>query len=179
MSNKAPVKEKKKTSIRKAKATRSVFYCMNEEELVEAAVSYLTDTACQGAALPPDHKVPLLSPTLKVGDKAVDANVTIRGKPASSKTKAKSVLESLEEESSDCTDAQEDTYISETDLDITDVETLPYTENQGFQGQRSGPVQDPGGVMKADKQVARSQTPADAAQQEDDGLQLVREIFFT
>ena len=45
---------------------RSVVYCLNEEELVEAAVSYLTDTACQGAALPPDHKVPLPPPVLKV-----------------------------------------------------------------------------------------------------------------
>ena len=124
-----------------------------------------------------------MSPVLQVGDKAVDAIVTIREKPASSKAKAKSVFESLEEGSSDCTDAQEATYISETDLDITDVETLPVTESQGLRGQRSGPVQDPGGLVNAeldsDKRVERSQTPADAAQQEDDGLQLVREIFFT
>ncbi|XP_069385050.1 uncharacterized protein [Paralichthys olivaceus] len=168
MSNKDTVKEK---SGSKSKVTRSVFYCMNEEELLEAAVSYLTSTACQGAALPLDHKV---------GDKAVDTTVMIREKPASSKTKAKPAVEALEEESSDCPDAQEVTYISETDLDITEVETLPYTKGQGLRGQRSGPVQGPGGLLNPeldpDRPVERSQTPADA---EDDGLQLVREIFFT
>lgn len=95
------------------------------------------------------------------------------------------MAEPLEELSSDIGDDQEATYVSESDLDITEVETLPYTrspQNQGPEGQRSGPVQGHGSLMKAEleaeKKHERSQLPADAAE-EDDALRLVREIFFT
>lgn len=95
------------------------------------------------------------------------------------------MTEVLEEESSDCGDALDTTYVSETDLDITEVETLPYTkspQHQGPEGQTSGPVQDHGGVMnvelEAEKREACPQMKADAAE-EDDSLRLVREIFFT
>lgn len=38
---------------------RAVFYCMNEKELVEAAVSYLTSGACEDVDLLTDQKVAL------------------------------------------------------------------------------------------------------------------------
>lgn len=91
----------------------------------------------------------------------------------------------MKEESSDCSDAQETAYVSETDLDITESETVPYTGSpqcQGPEGQRSGPVQDHGSLrnvgLEAERKVEHSQVPADAGE-EDDALQLVREIFFS
>lgn len=85
-------------------------------------------------------------------------------------------------ESSECSDAQ-DTYVSETDLDLTELETVPYTkspQHQEPEGQGSGPVQDHGRLrkvgLKADRRGEGSQK---AAGEEDDALQLVREIFFT
>lgn len=88
-------------------------------------------------------------------------------------------------ESSGCSDAQGTEYVSETELDITELETVPYTKSPQHQGpevQGSGPAQDHGGVMKvglkADRREERSQMAADAGE-EDDALQLVREIFFT
>lgn len=107
----------------------------------------------------------------------------MREDPASSKTPAKQVAS--EEESSDCGGARDSTYVSETDLDITEVETVPYTKSpqrQGPEGRRSGPDQDHGGPMnvglEAEKKEEHSQMPAEAAE-EDDALRLVREIFFT
>lgn len=109
----------------------------------------------------------------------------ITEKHASSNTNKKPVTEVLEKESSDGDDALETTYVSETDLDITEVETLPYTkspQHQGPESQRSGPVQDHSGVTKgqleAEKREERPQIIADAAE-DDDALRLVREIFFT
>ncbi|XP_070764109.1 uncharacterized protein [Enoplosus armatus] len=160
---------------RKCKTARAAFYCMNEKELVEAAVSYLTSGACEDVAPLTHHKVE---------DKAVDASVKMRKTPASSKMIAKPVT--LEESSSDCGDAEGTTYVSETDLDITEVETVPFTkspQSQGPEGQRPGPVQDHGGLMnvglEAEKKEEHSQMPADAAEEDDDALRLVREIFFT
>lgn len=91
----------------------------------------------------------------------------------------------MKEESSDCSDAQETVYVSETDLDITELETVQYTESaerQGPEGQRSGPVQDHSVLrnvgLEAERKVEHSQVPADAGEK-DDALQLVREIFFS
>ncbi|AWP08584.1 putative modulator of retrovirus infection -like isoform 2 [Scophthalmus maximus] len=171
MSNEDKVKEKKEPLPQRSKRTcaRSVFYCMNEKELVEAAVSYLTDGACgDRVALRTGHKV--------VSEKAEDITVKTRMKPASSKTEAKSVTE----ESSDCGDAQETTYISETDLDTTEVETVAHAESRprrAPEGQMSGPVQDPA-KPEPEKREEPPQTSADVAE-EDDDLRLVREIFFT
>ncbi|KAF1386617.1 hypothetical protein PFLUV_G00096720 [Perca fluviatilis] len=152
------VKKEPLKSRRKQKTTRAAFYCMNEKELVEAAVSYLTNAACADVDLLTDQKVE---------DKAIAKPVT------------------LEEESLDCGDAPEKTYVSETDLDITEVETVPYAkspQHQGPGGQRSGPVQDRGGLVNvgldAEEKEEHSQMPAEAAE-EDDAMRLVREIFFT
>ncbi|XP_056243454.1 uncharacterized protein si:ch211-127m7.2 [Seriola aureovittata] len=175
MAKKEEVKKKEPLkSRRRRKVARAAFYCMNEKELVEAAVSYLTNGACEDVALPTDQKV-------EFQDKEADTTVKIREQPASSKTKAKPVTE---EDSSDCSDAQDATYVSETDLDITEVETVPYTESQrhqGPEGQRSGSVQNHSGLKNIELVVEKRgeclQPPADTG--DDDALRLVREIFFT
>lgn len=102
----------------------------------------------------------------------------MRRKSASSKPET----ETLEEESLDCDDAQEATYVSETDLDITEVQTVPYTDipqHQGSEGQRSEPVQDHGSLVSAGLQVERREAHSQMPEDEDDALRLVREIFFT
>ncbi|XP_037624475.1 uncharacterized protein si:ch211-127m7.2 [Sebastes umbrosus] len=173
MEKKEKEKEKEKELLkksRKRKTARSAFYCLNERELLEAAVSYLTR---EDEALLRTHQ--------QVEDKAA---VKAREEPATSKTTAK--LVTLEEESSDCGDALESTYVSETDLDITEVETVPYTKSPQHQvpeGQRSGPIRDHGGLvnggLEAEEKEEHSQMPAEAAEEDDDALRLVREIFFT
>ncbi|KAK5902384.1 hypothetical protein CesoFtcFv8_007641 [Champsocephalus esox] len=170
-------------SKRKRKTARAVFYCMNEQELVEAAVSYFTNGACDDGALPTDQKVE---------DKEVDTTVKMRKSPAILKTTVKPVII---EESSDSGDALDSTYVSETDMDITEVETLPYTkgeQHQGAEGQRSGPVQDhsiPVNVeLDTEEKEKHSQVLAEVAEEDeeeeededdDDALRLVRDIFFT
>ncbi|KAM7414428.1 hypothetical protein PAMA_019311 [Pampus argenteus] len=175
MSRQEKVKEKEPLkSRRKRKAARVAFYCMNEEELAEAAVSYLTnDGVCE------DHVALLTDQQVK------EKTVMMMRKAASSKMKMmKPATEALKEESSDCGDAQESMYVSETDLDITEVQTVPYTEipqHQGSQGQRSEPVQDHSSLVNAGQQTEKREThlqmPEDAV--EDDALRLVRDIFFT
>ncbi|XP_056273091.1 uncharacterized protein si:ch211-127m7.2 isoform X2 [Pseudoliparis swirei] len=163
------VKEKEPLKRRsKRKAARAAFYCMNEKELVDAAVSYHTN---EDVALPTG---------LQVEDQAAASTVNLRGNSATSKERAK--LLTLEEEPSDCEDALEMTYVSETDTDITEVQTVPYTHSplhQGPEGQRSGPEQDRGGLvsigLEAEEKEEHSQLPAE----EDDSLRLVRDFFFT
>ncbi|XP_035801607.2 uncharacterized protein si:ch211-127m7.2 [Amphiprion ocellaris] len=154
------VKEPLKSS-RKRKTARSAFYCMNEEELVEAAVSCLSCGDREDAALRTHQQVE---------QKPVDT-IKKKRKPVISHMTAK--RGNLEEESSDGGDDLDMTYVSETDLDITEVETVPYTtspHHAGSEGQRSEPVQDHVD-LEAEK---RKEQP-----QEDDALRLVREIFFT
>ncbi|XP_033181927.1 uncharacterized protein si:ch211-127m7.2 [Anabas testudineus] len=171
----AKKQEKEKESLtrrRKRKVARAVFYCMNEKELVEAAVSCLSNSGCEDVTVHTDHKV---------GNMAGDATV----EHTSSNTNTKPVMEVLEEESSDCHDALESTYVSETDLDITEVETLPYSkspQHQAPEGQRSEPVEDHSGVtdveLEAEKTEERPKMKGDSAEEED-ALRLVREIFFS
>lgn len=101
---------------------------------------------------------------------------------ASTNMNKKPVTEASGEDSSDRDDALETTYVSETDLDVTELETLPYTkspQDQGRESERTGAVQDHSDVTKGQPEVeTHSQTKADAAE-DDDALRLVREIFFT
>ncbi|CAJ1056878.1 uncharacterized protein si:ch211-127m7.2 [Xyrichtys novacula] len=152
--------EKERLNTRKRRTARAVFYCMNERELVQAAVSYLSNLPAVDAVHVAEQEVQ---------DKAVDESAKITEKPAT----AKQLPEVLQDELSDCGEDQESTYVSETDMDITEVETVPYTRSpqyQGAVGQRSGPAQG-----KTEEEHA--QMPTDAAE-EDDDLRLVREIFF-
>ncbi|XP_047451653.1 uncharacterized protein si:ch211-127m7.2 [Mugil cephalus] len=161
-------------SRRKQKAARSAFYCMNEKELVEAALSYLTSGASEDVVLLTHQQV-----------KEKTTEEKKREKPATSQETVKPRIETLVEESSDCGgDDMEATYVSETDLDITELETLPYTKNlqdPASEGQRSGAVQDRGRLMNSDAQAEKVKEPAEAGEKEDDddSLRLVREIFFT
>lgn len=117
----------------------------------------------------------------QVGEVAGETTVKITEKCASSNTNKKPVTEALKEDSDD---ALETTYVSETDLDITEVETLTYNipQHQGPESQRSGPVQDHSAVTKDEQETEKReecpQTEADAVEK-DDALRLVREIFFT
>lgn len=93
--------------------------------------------------------------------------------------------EAAEEPLSDCTEDLDMTYVSETDLDITEVETLPYTkmpDHPASEGQGSGPFRHRGGLMSTDVEAGKTheppQTAADAVE-DNDALRLVREIFFT
>lgn len=83
-----------------------------------------------------------------------------------------------EGQSSDHSPAQDTTYVSETDLDITELETLPYASSPPQQksvGQRSGAVQDHSDLLDVEKE-GNVQT---AKEEDEDSLQLVREIFFS
>ncbi|XP_059191976.1 uncharacterized protein si:ch211-127m7.2 [Centropristis striata] len=157
-------------SRRKPKTARAAFYCMNERELVEAAISYLTDRVCEDGALLTDQKAE---------EKAAGTTVKMRENAATSKMITKPASDALEE-SSGCGDDPDLTYVSETDLDITEVETVPYTkspQHQASEGQRSQPVQNHGSNENVGLQD-KEKEPAEAAE-EDDALRLVREIFFT
>lgn len=127
----------------------------------------------------------MFDPLTQVQDKAADTTVKTEEKPDTSRTPVKPVQEALQEESSDCSDAGDETYVSETDLDITELETVQFTGSQQHQepkGQRSDPVQDQAGVinagLEAEQKQEHRQMPADAVE-EDDALRLVREIFFS
>lgn len=69
------------------------------------------------------------------------------------------------------------TYVSETDLDITELETLPYASSPL---QRSRPFQDCNDLLHVDLRTGNAPTAAEAEDEDDeDGFQLVREIFFS
>lgn len=93
-------------------------------------------------------------------------------------TSEKQVME--EGKSSDHSYGHDTTYVSETDMDIAELETLPYTSSPPQQkpaSQRLGPVQDPNELLNIELEKDRNaQTKAKG---HEDGLQLVREIFFS
>lgn len=103
---------------------------------------------------------------------------------AAEKVTSKPATKILNEESSDISDEHELTYVSETDLDITELETVPYDSSSRHpepKGQRSGAVQDHSPVMvdaKTEEKDEQLQLQANSAV-DDDSFRLVREIFFT
>lgn len=104
----------------------------------------------------------------------------VKGKEKCSTSK-KTDQQGMEEgQSSDHSPAQDTTYVSETDLDITELETLQYNSSPPQQktvGQRSGPVQDHSDLP--DVELEKEGNVQTAAEEDEDGLQLVREIFFS
>ncbi|MEQ2220747.1 hypothetical protein ILYODFUR_008599 [Ilyodon furcidens] len=159
---KAPLKNQ-----RKRRAARAAFYCMNEAELVEAAVSFLTKGSCEDATFPLHQQV----------ERKAKPASTKEVHPATSEVTSKPV-----EESSDCCDDLEMTYVSETDLDITEVETVPNIRNQQHpvpKGERSGSAEGCRYPMNNYLQAEKDREQLQTAAEEDDALQLVREIFFT
>ncbi|XP_013867786.1 modulator of retrovirus infection homolog isoform X2 [Austrofundulus limnaeus] len=167
------VKEKMplKTRRKRKAAARATFYCMNEAELVEAAVSYLTDCFCEDVTSPVGQQFE---------KEAKDPSAT-KAKHCISPVTAKPLEEILEDESSDCSTDLETTYVSETDLDTTEVETLPYTRSlkRPESETGSGAAQDDHGLRNTDEGVVKEKQTAEDATEEDDAVQLVREIFFT
>ncbi|KAJ0069701.1 hypothetical protein NL108_012325 [Boleophthalmus pectinirostris] len=152
--DKDKVKEPLKSK-RKPKVARSVFYCMNEKELVEAAVSYLLTSRTQ------------------TDPKTTAQTEQDRGDPGSKQDPAAEV--SLE--SSDSGDDQDRTYVSESDMDITEAETLPYPmSTEGNKGREVQDCKEEGQNVNKDG-VSQAATKDD--KKEDDAFQLVREIFFT
>lgn len=93
---------------------------------------------------------------------------------------AKPLAEISEDESSDRSVELE--YVSESDLNVAEVETVPYATNlqPPEAEERPGAAQGCCGPTNTDLNVIKEtkQTP-EAAAEEDDALQLVREIFFT
>lgn len=85
-----------------------------------------------------------------------------------------------EGQSSDHNYGHDKTYVSETDMDIAELETLPYTSSPPQQkpaSQSSGPVQDPNELLNVElEKDGNAQTKAKG---DEDGLQLVQEIFFS
>lgn len=160
---KEKVKEPLKSK-RKPKTARSVFYCMNEKELVEAAVTYLTSAR---GDLQTEHQT---------GAKSAELSVEARRNPG---TTFKPTTEALVEESSD-SDAQDTTYVSESDLDITEAETLLYvsTENTQTDRDKVKEVQDKTEERQNENKDGGLEIQ-DNAKEEDDAFLLVKEIFFT
>lgn len=103
--------------------------------------------------------------------KAVDT-VKKMGKSTNSQLTANPIA--AEESPSDCTEDLDMTYVSESDLDITAVETLPYTsspQHQTSERRHSGTVED--------VEAGKTREPPQTAAEDSDALRLVREIFFS
>lgn len=89
------------------------------------------------------------------------------------------------QESSERREAQEAAYVSETDLDVSEMKTLPYTKSptrQEPRGQMSEALQAQAAGMNVGLEPeGRKQNSLQIAEdeEEEDALQLVREIFFT
>lgn len=85
-----------------------------------------------------------------------------------------------EGKSSDHSHGHDTTYVSETDMDIAELETLAYTSSplqQKPASQTSGPVQDSNELFNVElEKDGNAQTKAKG---DEDGLQLVQEIFFS
>ncbi|XP_061532886.1 uncharacterized protein si:ch211-127m7.2 isoform X2 [Phycodurus eques] len=131
---------------RKKKLARAVFYCMNANELLEAAAAYLGY----------QHGTPLFGQQAQ--SKMKDA---ARKSVSSVKRTGKQVA--LEKEA-----VREETYVSETDLDVAEMETVPYTgsdQKEEDEGRQQ--------TTKTEKQHLTEN------QSGDDAMRLVREIFFT
>lgn len=113
-------------------------------------------------------------------ESATDTSVKIKEKCLTSEKTEKLVME--EEQSSDHSHVEDTTYVSETDLNITELETLPYACSPPQQrpvGQRSGPVRDCNHLLDGElEKEGNAQMAAEAEEEDEDGFQLVREIFF-
>lgn len=104
----------------------------------------------------------------------------IKGKCFTSERTEKLVLE--EGPSLDHSHVEDTTYVSETDLDITELETLPYASSPLQQkpvAQRSRPGQDSDDLLDVELETEGNAQMAADAEEDEDGLQLVREIFFS
>ncbi|XP_071012932.1 uncharacterized protein [Oncorhynchus clarkii lewisi] len=178
--DKEPLKRITSGKRTRKRVERVAFYCMNEKELVEAAVSYLNDFGGGEDGARHDDKQVKMS--------VVGCSMNAKNNCVKKKKRRLSELDVVAESSD--SDAQERTYVSETDIDVAEEDTLLYAQNnnthnnnteQGPEGQSSGPGHDdadgPGDLAQdvGAEDHSRSQSPT----ADDDALRLVREIFFT
>lgn len=113
----------------------------------------------------------------QVEERATDTTVGMKEKCFTSERTEKLVME--EGQSSDQSRLEGTTCVSETDLDVTELETLPYTSSplqQKPAGLRSGPVRDCNDHVELEKKGIVQVTAEE--EEDEDGLQLVRDIFF-
>ncbi|XP_049579882.1 uncharacterized protein si:ch211-127m7.2 [Syngnathus scovelli] len=146
--NRGKDKQSLKTT-RKKKAARAVHYCMNEKELLEAAIAYLGD----------QHITSL-------SDQQVQSKLKDAAGKSDSPTKKTGKLVSLEEGKPPC----QETCVSETDLDVAEMETIPYTRSTHEEEEEEDTKQQ---TEKTERQHLTEN------QGSDDDMRLVREIFFT
>ncbi|XP_038858648.1 uncharacterized protein si:ch211-127m7.2 [Salvelinus namaycush] len=166
---------------RRKRVERVAFYCMNEKELVEAAVSYLNDFGGGEDGASHDDK--------QVKSSVVGCSMNAKNNCVREKKRRLSELDVVAESSD--SDAQERTYVSETDIDIAEEDTLLYAQNnnthnnnteQGPEGQSSGPGHghdDADGHGDLAQGVEGAEDRSQSPTADDDALRLVREIFFT
>lgn len=168
---------------RRKRVERVAFYCMNEKELVEAAVSYLNDFGAGEDGACHDDK--------QVKSSVVGCSMNAKNNCVREKKRRLSELDVVAESSD--SDAQERTYVSETDIDVAEEDTLLYAQNnnthnnnieQGPEGQSSGPGHghydaDGPGDLAQDVEGAEDHSRSQSPTADDDSLRLVREIFFT
>lgn len=111
-------------------------------------------------------------------ESAADTTKKTKEECFTSEKTEKRVME--EGQSSDHSYGHDTTYVSETDMDTAELETLLYTSSPPEQkpaSQTSGPVQDPNELLDVElEKEGNAQTKAEG---DEDGLQLVREIFFS
>lgn len=179
---------------------------MNEKELVEAADSILHDAPCEDVFLLSGRAVADVPEVFRIQfillllvkninarvhtitfslkqaeDSAMDNIVKIKEKCFTSEKTEKLAME--EGQSLDRSHVEDTTCVSEPDLDVTQLETLPYASSPLQQkpvGQRSGPVQDCNDLLDVElEKEGNAQMAAEAEEEDEDGLQLVREIFFS
>lgn len=154
---------KPKQTLTKSRNVSRTVYCMNEKELVEAAIAFLNSGASDGDASLTDHQE-------AKGDKMLAG--TVRNKDRSNNK----MEETLDEFSSSGADR---TYISETDLDtVDDAQAAPSNLCcSPSEGQRSIQAQANRSPVALDASAVEETPPTEVG--EDDALKLVREIFFT
>lgn len=107
--------------------------------------------------------------------------IKIKEKHFTAETTEKLVMK--EGQSLDHSHVEDTTYVSETDLDIMELETLSYASSPLQEkpvGQRSGQVQDCNDLLDVElEKEGNAQMAAEAEEEDKDGLQLVRDIFFS
>lgn len=85
-------------------------------------------------------------------------------------------------QSSDHSHGQDTMYVSETDVDIADLETVPYTSSPPQQkpvSHWSGPVQEYNELLIVELEEEGNAQTTPKRMEDENGLQLVREIFFS
>ncbi|KAG7455888.1 hypothetical protein MATL_G00245870 [Megalops atlanticus] len=168
--------------MKKTRLERVPLYCMNEAELVETALSLLREAGSETET----HENNTES------KRAGGSSVKAVGAVLKEKRKRVTVSD-VEEESSDC-EAQDRTYVSETDLEeLAEAATVPYcvteARERGDHAERPLPVTvgtgATGAAHASGQRNNRGGAPdpghRDASQgsSDEDALRLVREIFFT